>query len=141
MIPKFHAMNEQPPETLRPIQVVDDSQARTWHMLCHLSCLAGLLLPFGNLIGPLILWQIKKNEIPTVDAHGKASLNFQITITLAAGAFTIAGFVLSIIWIGILLFPVAFAIGILGLVFGVIAAIKANDGVPYRYPFSLELVK
>jgi uncharacterized Tic20 family protein len=59
-----------------------ESQARMWNMLCHLSALAGFIgIPFGNILGPLIVWQIKKNEFPSVDVHGKAALNFQITVT------------------------------------------------------------
>lgn len=58
-------------------------------MLCHLSALAGLFLPVGNILGPLLVWQIKKNEMPAVEPHGKDSLNFQLTvliITLIAAA-------------------------------------------------------
>jgi uncharacterized Tic20 family protein len=110
-------------------------------MWCHLSALAGLVVPFGNLLGPLIVWQVKKHEIPEVDAHGKAAVNFQLTITLAVVVGFIAAFLLSFVCIGYLLFPVVGAIGICGLVFAVIAGIKANDGQEYRYPYSLELIK
>src|SRR6516164_2706173 len=60
-----------------------ESRARTWNMLCHLSALAGFFIPFGNILGPLLVWQIKKNEIPSTDVHGKAALNFQITVVIA----------------------------------------------------------
>ena len=80
-----------------------ESQARMWNMLCHLSALAGFVIPFGNILGPLIIWQIKKNEFPSVEIHGKASLNFQITVFIAVLAAIFAGFVLMIIGIGFLL--------------------------------------
>ena len=56
---------------------------RTWAMLCHLSALAGFVVPFGSIIGPLIVWLIKKDEMPIVDEHGKKALNFQITMAIA----------------------------------------------------------
>ena len=133
----------QPPPPAAPAPPPNpESQARTWNMLCHLSALAGFIgIPFGNILGPLIVWQIKKNEFPSVDVHGKASLNFQITATLAALICVVAGIVLSVICIGYLLFVVAGAIALAGLVLAIIAGIKANNGEDYKYPWSLELVK
>jgi uncharacterized protein len=119
----------------------NDSQARTWNMLCHLSALSGYLIPFGNVLGPLIVWQIKKNEIPSVEEHGKAALNFQLTVLIALFVGIIAAVLLSFVCIGFLLIPVVIAIGLCGLIFAIIAAIKASNGEPYRYPWSLNLVK
>jgi hypothetical protein len=110
-------------------------------MLCHLSALAGCIIPLGSILGPLIIWQIKKNEIPSVEVHGKAALNFQITVLLALIAGAVAAIALSFVCVGFLLIPVLAAIGIAGLVFAIIAGIKANDGKDYRYPWSLTLVK
>ena len=114
-----------------------DKQARTWNMLCHLSALAAFIgIPFGNILGPLIIWQIKKNEFPSVEIHGKAALNFQITVTIAAGVSAVVAVVLSFFCIGYLLFPLVILIGLAGLVFAIIAAIKASNGEDY---ISLEL--
>ena len=110
-------------------------------MLCHLSALAGFIIPFGNILGPLLVWQIKKNEIPSVNIHGKAALNFQITVVIALLAGIIVAVVLSFFCIGFLLVPVVLLIGLAGLVFAIIAGIRANNGEDYKYPFSLELVK
>ena len=119
-----------------------ESQARTWNMLCHLSALAVFVgIPFGNILGPLIIWQIKKNEFPSVEIHGKASLNFQITVTIAALISGAVAFVLSFFCIGYLLIPVVLLIGLAGLVFAIIAGIKANNGEDYQYPYSIEFVK
>lgn len=118
-----------------------ESQARTWNMLCHLSALAGFIIPFGHILGPLLVWQIKKNEIPSTDIHGKAALNFQITVTILAIAGAIVAVILSFIGIGILLFPLVFLIGLCGLIFAIVAGIKANNGQAYKYPYSFELVK
>jgi uncharacterized Tic20 family protein len=118
-----------------------ESQARMWNMLCHLSALAGFVIPFGNILGPLIIWQIKKNEFPSVDIHGKAALNFQITVAIAAFAAGVAAVVLSFFCVGYLLFPVVMLMVLAGLVFAIIAGIKANNGEDYKYPYSFEFVK
>ena len=111
-------------------------------MLCHLSALVGFIgVPFGNIIGPLLVWQIKKNEFPSVDVHGKAALNFQITVTLAALVGAVVAVVLSFFCIGWLLFPLVVLIGLAGLVFSIIAGIKASNGEDYKYPYSFEFVK
>ena len=111
-------------------------------MWCHMSALAGLIgVPFGNVLGPLIVWQIKKDEIPSVIEHGKAALNFQLTVIIAAILTMIAAIILSFILIGFLLIPVAIIIGICGAVFAVIAGLKANEGKEYRYPYSFTFIK
>ncbi|HEX5399966.1 MAG TPA: DUF4870 domain-containing protein [Verrucomicrobiae bacterium] len=112
-------------------------------MFCHLSALAGYVgVPFGNILGPLIVWQIKKNEIPSVDAHGKAALNFQITVLLAGivtgAAMVVGGITICIGW---LLLPLVILIGLAGLIFPIIAGIKANNGEDYKYPYNIEFVK
>ena len=66
-----------------------EQQVRTWSMLCHLSALAVLIFPFGNIFGPLIVWQIKKNDLPEIDPHGKESLNFQITVLIITLVFSV----------------------------------------------------
>jgi uncharacterized Tic20 family protein len=102
---------------------------RKWAFFAHLSALSGIIVPFGNLLGPLIIWQIKKDEMPFVAQQAKEALNFQITVSLAL----IACFVLFIVVIGFLLLPV---VGIAALVLTIIAAVSANDGKAYRYPFT-----
>ena len=133
----------QPPPAAPPAPPPNpESQARTWNMLCHLSALSALIgIPFGNILGPLLVWQIKKNEIPSVEIHGKAALNFQITVTIAAVVGFAAAFALSFFCVGYLLFPVVMLIGLAGLVFAVIAGLKANNGEDYKYPYSIEFVK
>jgi len=107
---------------------------KTWAMFCHLSALAGFIIPFGNLIGPLIMWQMKKNESAFIDDQGKEAMNFQITISIAA----IVALLLMVVVIGAFLLPV---IGLAALILTVLAAIKANEGVTYRYPFALRFIK
>ena len=130
-----------PPTPSAPAPGSPESQARTWNMLCHLSALAGFIIPFGNILGPLLVWQIKKNEIPSTNVHGKAALNFQITVVIALLAGMAVAILLSFFCVGFLLIPVVMLIGLAGLIFAIIAGIKANNGEDYKYPFSLELVK
>jgi len=110
------------------------ADARQWGLFTHLSSLIGFVIPFGNVLGPLILWQVKKNEMPFIDDQGKEALNFNITVAIAA----IASGLLMFVLVGFLLLPI---VGIAWLVLTVIAAIKANNGEAYRYPFALRLVK
>jgi uncharacterized Tic20 family protein len=111
-----------------------DKDARLWGMLCHLAGLAGFAFPFGNVILPLIFWQLKKNEYAFVDAQGKEAVNFQISMTIY-GLVTIPLFFLCI---GPFLLA---AVAIVDLVFLLIAAIKANNGESYRYPLAIRLIK
>lgn len=107
--------------------------ARTWGMLCHVASLAGYVIPLGNIVGPLVVWLVKKDQYPFVDDQGKESLNFQITMTIAAFVSAL----LICVGIGIVLLIV---VGIVDLVFAIIATIKAYNGERYRYPFNWRLV-
>lgn len=104
--------------------------ARLWGMLCHLAGLAGLL-PFGSIIGPLVVWLIKKETHPFVDEQGKESLNFQITMLIYAVS---AALFIPLCGIG---FVLVSAVGIVDIVFVIIGALKANEGEHYRHPYPL----
>ncbi|OOG46048.1 DUF4870 domain-containing protein [Rhodanobacter sp. C01] len=142
-----------PPESVIPPSPDEPAQAglapadqRQWAMFAHLSALLGAILtgPFGHgwgcFIGPLIIWLVKKDTMPFVDDQGKEALNFNITVAIAFLALLL----LSVVTFGIGLFiaiPLWVIIGIAWLVLTIIAAIKANEGVRYRYPFTLRLIK
>lgn len=112
-----------------------DKKSRTWAMAAHLLGLTGFLLPFGNILGPLVIWLMKRDEMSFVADQAKESLNFQIAMTLSG----IALFLLGILTcgVGLLMLPL---LGLAGFVFPIIAAIKTNDGTVYRYPFTIRLV-
>jgi uncharacterized Tic20 family protein len=106
-----------------------------------MSSLAGFVVPFGNVLGPLIIWQMKRNEMPLVDEHGKEALNFQLSALiylLSGGVLAVAG-LLCFLWL--LVLPLLVVIHVGSIVFAIIAGIKANEGVLYRYPLNLRLVK
>jgi uncharacterized protein len=107
---------------------------RMWGMFCHLIAFSGYLIPLGSLIGPLVIWLIKKEEMPFVDDQGKESLNFQLTMLIAFIISAILAFVL----IGFLLIGVLI---IYQIVVVIMASVKANDGVKYRYPYTIRFIK
>lgn len=109
-------------------------EARKWALIAHLSGFVGCLIPFGSLIGPLLVWQLKKDQDPFIDDQGKEALNFQISVALAG----LVCVLLMIIVIGFLLIWVV----IIGaVILMIIAAIKANEGQAYRYPFCWRIIK
>lgn len=116
-------------------------EQKTWGMIAHLSALIGFLIPFGNVLGPLVVWLIKKDTMPFVDDQGKEALNFNITVAIVVTGLMIVGTVLLVILIGFLFYILAGIIGIAALVFMIIGGIKANEGVSYRYPYIFRLIK
>lgn len=109
-------------------------EEKNWGMFCHIAVFTGFLIPFGNLLAPLVLWLMKKDEMPYVDYHGKEVLNFQITVLIAV----FVAWLLIFVVIGVFLMVV---IGLFTLVVTIIGLIKASQGEYYRYPFSLRLIK
>jgi uncharacterized protein len=105
-----------------------------WAMLCHLTALAGFVFPFGNIIGPLVIWMMKKDQYALVDDQGKEALNFQISMTIY---YVIAG-ILMLVLIGIVLLVI---LGLFSLIMTIIAMLKANNGERYRYPLAIRLIK
>ncbi len=120
-----------------PVATGPTKDEKTMAMLCHLLAFSGFIFPMipgASIIGPLILWAIKKDHMPYVDSQGKEAINFNITVSI------IVGICMLTFW---LLLPIAilFGVAIAAIVLTIIAAINASDGKPYRYPFILRLVK
>lgn len=111
-----------------------DKNENTLGIICHLLGLATFAVPFGNIIGPLILWLLKRADSPYLDETGKEALNFNIswTIYMVIAAFTI------IILIGVALLPI---LGLTWLILVIVASIKASEGKIYRYPLTIRLIK
>ncbi len=107
---------------------------RTWGMLCHLAAFSGFIIPLGNVLGPLVIWLIKKDEMPFVNDQGKESLNFQLTMMIAL----IISAILVVVLIGFALLAILAVFQIIVLI---IATIKANEGVRYRYPYAIRFIK
>ena len=110
------------------------SDVRTWSVLCHASALLGLFFHFlGHLGGPLIVWLMKRGDSPEIDAHGKESLNFQISMLI----YDAVAAILCIVLIGI---PILIALWVLNTVFVIVASVKASEGKFYRYPFTIRFI-
>ena len=108
---------------------------KLWSMLCHLTALVGFVgIPLGHVLGPLVIWLLKKKEIPAVDQQGKESLNFQISMTI----YGIAAGLLAFIVIGI---PILIGLGIADLVLVIMASIKINNGEDFQYPITIRFIK
>ena len=132
--PQDPAQAPQGTTTPGPGVIEPNKQARTFGMLCHLLALAGFIgIPFGNIIGPLVMWLMKKDDFAFVNDQGKEALNFQITMIIAG----IVAALSMLVFIGIILLP---AVLIVNLVFVIIATLKANEGQYYRYPFAIRLI-
>ena len=116
------------------VKTVVDAESRKWGMLCHLSALSGFIIPLGNLIVPLIIWQLKKEGSPFIDEQGKESVNFQLSLLI----WVIVGVILCFVFVGVFLLM---AMGVASVIFIIIAGIKANEGQSYQYPMNLRFIK
>ena len=133
-----------PPEPLDSAGMPSHEE-RQWALFAHLSALLGGLLTgafagLGCFIGPLIIWLIKKDTMPFVDDQAKEALNFNITLAIVGVVLLL----LTLVTFGfgaLLTVPIGILVGIAWLVFTIIAAVKANEGERYRYPFTLRLIK
>ena len=103
-------------------------------MLCHLLAFSGIIVPFGTILGPLIMWLVKKDADPYVDQQGKESVNFQISMMI----YTIVSIILIFVVIGAILLPV---IIIANIVLTIIGTVKASKGEPWQYPLTIRLIK
>ncbi|MBW3582212.1 MAG: DUF4870 domain-containing protein [Euryarchaeota archaeon] len=111
-------------------------------MLVHVLAFAGLVIPLGNIIGPLVLWLVKKEEMPFVDWHGKQALNFNISIWIYGAIIGFAALVLF--WT--LIFPMLAmlfigALLVFWLVMTIVNAMKASNGEWVKYPLTIEFLK
>ena len=120
---------------LPPVNLSAIANVRIWCAFCHASALLGVFFHFpGHLLGPLIVWLIKRDDAPEIDAHGKEAINFQISMLIynVVSAFfclVLIGFAfLAILWV-------------LNAVFVIIAAIQASDGKFYRYPMTIRFIQ
>ncbi len=133
------------PHPTPPPPSAPSAEEKQWALFAHLSALLGAILTglwfgLGCFIGPLIIWLVKKDTMPFVNDQGKEAVNFNITLAI----ISLILLVLTIMTLGIgilLALPVGLIVGIGWLVFVIIATIKASEGVAYRYPITLRLIK
>jgi len=115
------------------VDTFEERDARRWAAIAHASAFVGLVgIPFGNVLGPLVVWLVKREEHPLIEVSGREALNFQVTMTIAV----FVSIALMFVAVGIVLLPLVVLVDI---VLTIIATVKALDGVTYRYPFTLRL--
>ena len=128
-------MNETNPDSVSTTDAAIPTQdERTWGMLAHLTAFAGFIVPLGFIIGPLVVWLIKRDQSAFVADQGKEALNFNISVLLGIAVCGALVWILIGILLGVALFVFWMAVTI-------IAGIKASEGIRYRYPYALRLVK
>jgi len=106
-----------------------DRETNQWAMFIHFSILAGMVVPLGGLIVPILLWQIKKDELPGIVPHAHIVLNWIVTSLV----YALICFILTFVLIGIFGF---IALGIATIVFSIIGGIRANEGIVWEYPWT-----
>ncbi len=115
-------------------RIITDTNEKQWGMLVHLASLAAFIgIPFGNVVGPLIIYLIKKDEFGFVADQGKEVLNFQITWTI----IFIVSAILIFVGIGILML---IGFGIAWLILVIMGTVAANNGQYYRYPLTIKFI-
>ncbi len=111
-----------------------EREARQWGLFLHLSQFAGFVVPIAGLIAPIILWQVKKDELPGIDAHGKVVLNWILSELI----YALVCIPLAFILIGI---PMLLAVMVLAIVFPIVGGLKANEATVWPYPLSIPFFK
>lgn len=109
----------------------DPKELKLWSTLLHLSMLAGLIIPLGGLIVPVVIYILKKDELPGLEPHWNAVINWIISALI----YFVICFILFIVVIGIFLM---WALALVCLIYPIIGAIKANDGEVWPYPGSIQ---
>lgn len=112
---------------------MDERDIRQWNMFMHLAQFAGYVVPLAGIIAPIVMWQMKKDESPEIDAHGRMVVNAIISYV----CYVIGALLLCLVLIGFILLPI---IAICAIVFPIIGAVKANDGELWQYPFVVKFI-
>ncbi|MCC9656806.1 DUF4870 domain-containing protein [Rhodopirellula halodulae] len=109
------------------------SETKTWAMILHFSQFAGYVVPIAGFLAPIIIWQLKKNDLPELDAHGRNVTNWIISEFI----YSVACFILIFVGIGFLGFAL---LALLSLIFPIIGGVKASQGEVWKYPLTLSFI-
>ena len=121
-------------EPVPPVATMPDKEANMWAMIMHLSQLGNYVIPLSGVIAPIVIWQLKKDELPTIDAHGKNVTNWIISTLIYGLVFLL----LSLVVIGVFLL---IALGVANIIFVIMGAVKANSGEVWKYPGTISFLK
>ena len=113
---------------------VNNREENMWAMFCHLASFAGLVFPIvGSVLGPLVVWLLKKDEYPLVDDQGKEAINFNISMVI----YYVVSIILVFVVIGI---PLLIGLFLFDVIITIIAMVKASEGEKFRYPLAIRLI-
>ena len=127
-----------------PLTALQIAEQNQWGLFAHLSQLLGFVIPFAGIAAPLIIWQIKKDEFPALDAHGKMIINWAISsiiyglIILFSMLFTVFSISSAGIIIGVL---GIFGLFVMSVAFPIIGGVKASKGELWEYPLTIKFLK
>ena len=139
--PNYGSQREEPRLTGIPVSGGMSLQdERTWSMLAHLSVLLNLITGIGGPIAALVIWLVYKDRSRRVAFHALQSLWYQVAWAVILFVGWTATFILSFIFIGLLLIPVMLLASLIPFVHQCYAAYKVNQGVDYRYPIIADMV-
>lgn len=111
------------------------SEDKKWGMVIHLAALSGLLFPLGLVLGPALVWFLKRNDSNYLDVQGKRAINFQLTVLIATLVLTVFSALIKALIIFALL------LGVAGIIFAVVAGVQASKHADYKYPYSLRIIR
>lgn len=116
-------------------------ESRRWAMGAHLSAIAGGFLGgVPAFLGPLVVWLVRKDQDDFAAGHGRAALNFNLSVLLYAAVlvvFTVVTFGLG----ALLAAPVGAGLGLAWLVLSILGAVRASHDQPFRYPLTIPFVR
>lgn len=130
-------MDTTPPAVPEPTPPTPQSgpDEKQWKLILHLSALAGLLLPYcGNIIAPLVIWLLKKQDVPALDAEGRKVLNFQISAAIYITVSSLIGFMTCFL----IFLPIVVVIW--WLVYTIIGAVKTSNGEAFEFPLTIKML-
>jgi uncharacterized Tic20 family protein len=114
--------------------IASTPESRMWASLAHVSAFLGLIFPFGGILGPLVIWLVKRDDFPFVDDQAKEALNFNLSMTI----YMLASVLMIVVLVGILM-VVILSFAWIGLV--ILAAVRSNEGIAYRYPLTIRFIQ
>ncbi len=129
----------RPPSAPEPGSGGDlERETRNWACILHLSVLAGLVIAFAGLVAPLIIYFIKRDELPGLEPHSKVVFNWIISAII----YFVVGLGLTITVIGAVVgIPIMLVVAVLSIIFPIIGGIKASSGELWPYPLSIPILK
>ncbi len=105
-------------------------ETNQWAMFIHFSMLAGWVIPLAGIVVPILLWQLKKDELPGIEPHAHVVMNWIVSSLV----YAVICYILLLIVIGVFGF---FILGVLTVIYAIVGGVKANDGELWEYPGTL----